>query len=93
MHEDMPKLSIYKKNVKKVSGPNFTWALNAKNIIYMIECKKDNCKKRYIGETDSKLISEALALCSLFLLKPTTHHHHCGVTSKSATIISKLLEL
>ena len=49
------------KNVKKVSGPNFTWTLNGKytcntkNIIYMIECKKDNCKKRYIGETDREL--------------------------------------
>ena len=47
--------------LKKVSGPNFTWTLNGKytcntkNVIYMIECKKDNCKKRYIGETDREL--------------------------------------
>ena len=51
----------YIKNIKKVSGPNFTWTLigkftcNTKNVIYMIECKKDNCKKRYIGETDREL--------------------------------------
>ena len=44
-----------------MSGPNFTWTLNGKytchtkNVIYMIECKKDNCKKHYIGETDRVL--------------------------------------
>ena len=55
-----PKYSFI-KNVKKVCGPNFTWTLNGKyacdtkNVIYMIECKKDNCKKLYIGETGREL--------------------------------------
>ena len=26
-----------------------------KNVIYLIECKKENCKLRYIGETERKL--------------------------------------
>ena len=25
------------------------------NIVYMIECKKDRCKQRYMGETDNEL--------------------------------------
>ena len=43
---------------KSVKGRNFEWAINrsinctsGKNIIYMIECNKENCKQRYIGET------------------------------------------
>ena len=48
----------YIKEDKSVKGRNFEWAINrsinctsGKNIIYMIECNKENCKQRYIGET------------------------------------------
>ena len=42
---------------KKIKGPNFTWNINGhftcetNNIIYMIECKKDHCKSKYIGQS------------------------------------------
>ena len=38
-----------------IKNNNFTWKINKKvsckdsNIIYLIECQKDNCKKRYVG--------------------------------------------
>ena len=40
-----------------VKAENFTWRINNKvscqdsNLIYLIECNKDRCKKRYIGFT------------------------------------------
>ena len=48
----------YIKTGTKIMGNKFTWNLTkefncrSKNIIYMIECKKDKCKQRYIGETE-----------------------------------------
>ena len=45
---------------KKIKGPNFTWNINGhftcetNNIIYMIECKKDHCKSKYIGQSGKK---------------------------------------
>ena len=45
---------------KKIKGPNFTWNINGhftcetNNIIYMIECKKDYCKSRYVGQSGQK---------------------------------------
>ena len=47
------------KTIKKRS--KIAWQLNKKfscntfNVIYMIECQKDRCKKRYIGHTKRKL--------------------------------------
>ena len=47
------------KVVKK--GSKNTWQLNQKftchsaNVIYLIECKKERCKQRYIGHTKRKL--------------------------------------
>ena len=47
------------KVVKK--GRKNTWQLNKKftchstNIIYLIECKKDRCKQKYVGHTKRKL--------------------------------------
>ena len=44
-----------------VSINNFKWKINnhvnceTRNIIYLIECDKENCKQRYIGETDREL--------------------------------------
>jgi len=39
----------------------FTWKINkpfncnSRNVIYIIECNKSNCGKRYIGETDREI--------------------------------------
>ena len=41
-----------------MKGKKFTWNITkeyncrSKNVIYMVECTKDNCKERYIGETE-----------------------------------------
>ena len=48
----------YIKSGSKIQGKHFTWKLTkefncrSKNVIYMVECKKDKCKQRYIGETE-----------------------------------------
>ena len=45
----------YVKEGNQINGTNFTWKINKKvsckdsNIIYLIECNKDRCTKRYIG--------------------------------------------
>ena len=41
-------IKINKKSQWKI---NKSVNCNSFNVIYMLECKKDNCKKRYIGET------------------------------------------
>ena len=47
------------RNIKKNNG--LTWRINRKvdcnsyNIVYLIECDKDKCKKRYIGESKRSL--------------------------------------
>ena len=49
------------KEGKIVKGTNVTWKLNrelkctTQNIVYMIECNIENCKKRYIGESERML--------------------------------------
>jgi len=48
----------YIKTGTKVKGKKFTWNITkeyncrSRNVIYIIECTKDNCKERYIGETE-----------------------------------------
>ena len=51
----------YVYETKMVKGKDFIWKIGkqlnceSKNIIYMIECRRDNCKKSYIGETDRSM--------------------------------------
>ena len=51
----------YIKEGKEIKGDNFTWKINKSvtcdtyNFIYLIECNKENCKSRYIGESERKL--------------------------------------
>ena len=46
------------KTTKFINGNNFKWKIGksltceTKNVIYMVECKKENCHKQYIGETE-----------------------------------------
>ena len=48
----------YIKTGTKIKGKKFTWNITkqyncrSKNVIYMIECSKEKCKQRYIGETE-----------------------------------------
>ena len=47
----------YVKEANKVKAETFTWTINKKvscqdtNVIYLIQCDKERCKKRYIGFT------------------------------------------
>ena len=42
-------------------GENLNWIINKKmtcesyNIVYMLECQKDNCREKYIGTTGHQL--------------------------------------
>lgn len=44
------------KEGRSIKSNETTWTLNreydcnSKNVVYMLECDKDNCKKRYVGE-------------------------------------------
>ena len=49
------------KEGRNIKNNNQTWKINKKldctsyNIVYLIECDKDRCQKRYIGETNRSL--------------------------------------
>ena len=51
----------YILQAKSVTHRGTKWRLNKQldcnsfNIVYMIECQKENCKKRYVGETKRSL--------------------------------------
>ena len=55
-------MKVQRKECKQIKKESIDiWQLNQKfschsfNIIYMIECKKDRCRQRYIGHTKRKL--------------------------------------
>ena len=47
----------YIKEGKSISAKKFTWSINKEvscytsNVVYMLECDKERCRQRYIGET------------------------------------------
>ena len=49
----------YVSEVKVIKGDTFLWKIRkhvtceSKNVIYMIECNLDRCRKRYIGEREN----------------------------------------
>ena len=43
------------KNKESLWTINEEYNCNTKNVVYMLECDKDNCKKRYIGETNREV--------------------------------------
>ena len=46
---------------KAYNGKKFTWSIGrsvscgTSNVVYMVECDKENCKKRYIGVTNQEI--------------------------------------
>ena len=48
----------YVKQTSEVKSNTFNWKINTpvncgdSNIVYLIECNKDKCKMKYVGETD-----------------------------------------
>ena len=67
------------------------------NVIYMVECKKDNCKAMYIGQTKREM-SERFAehrgyVNNKELDKPTGHHFNQpghDISNMQVTILQKL---
>ena len=55
------KTCPFVKEGRSIKSKKFTWKINkqfnctSRNVIYMLECNKSNCGKRYIGETDREI--------------------------------------
>ena len=74
----------FTKEVKTIKKNNFTWKINTKvncetrNVVYMIECNLDKCRKRYIGETErqlkERLTEHKTYINNKMLNKPTGEH-------------------
>ena len=51
------------KEGKHIKSDKFTWSINSplncntQNIVYMIQCTKERCKERYIGESERSLFN------------------------------------
>ena len=51
----------YVSEKKEVKVVNFSWRIrhpvncNTENLVYLIECSKDKCNEKYIGETERKI--------------------------------------
>ena len=49
------------KEGRTIKTKKFTWTLNrqfncnSENVIYLIECDKENCKQVYVGETERQI--------------------------------------
>ena len=94
----------YIKEGKSVKGRNFDWKINRsinftseKNIVYMIECNKERCNQRYIGETKFDLktrLSQHLGYINTKKLnQPTGNHFNQPGHSKhnlKATVLEKV---
>ena len=89
-----------KKTIKK---DKYIWKINTnvncetRNVIYMIECNLDKCKKRYIGETDRKLkerITEHKGyINNKILSQPTGQHFNLpghSISNMKIAIIEKV---
>ena len=51
----------YVSEVKEKNSINFKWKIrdqyncDTENVVYMIECEKEKCRERYIGESYRKI--------------------------------------
>ena len=70
--------------VKQVAGNNFKWNIlksyncNTSNIVYIISCKKENCRQQYVGEMDRTLktrILEHIGYIRNYNIKEATGYH------------------
>ena len=49
------------KEIKEIKTEKFTWKINKEvscvdeNIVYLIECDKERCQMKYIGETHKQM--------------------------------------
>ena len=88
---------------KELKSDNFTLKITqpvnceTENCVYMIECNKEKCKQRYIGDTKGSLakrLSEHRGyIPSMFPTKATSIHfnqHVHGVSNFRITILEKM---
>ena len=86
---------------KIIKGDNFQWKINksvnceTKNVIYLIECNKENCKSRYIGESERELrkrTSEHLGYIKNKKLSKATGYHFNLPGHSSANFTIRVIE-
>jgi hypothetical protein len=87
---------------KEVKSDNFTFIrqpinCDTENCVYMIECNKEKCKQRYIGETKRSLVKRLSEhrryITSMFPTKATGIHfnqHGHSVSDVRITILEKM---
>ena len=72
------------KEAKHVKGNTFTWSINnqvnchSQNIIYLIQCTKERCNLKYIGESERELkdrISEHVGYIRTNKISEATGEH------------------
>ena len=89
-----------------VEGPSFKWQIiknvdcNTSNVVYLIECKKETCRQRYIGETDRPIryrISEHVGYVRNNHLNQATGMHFNtpghSIGDLSITVLEKVKKL
>ena len=96
-------MCLYIKEGKYLSGQNFKWYLNTPvncqttNIVYMIQCSKDNCQQKYIGESERSLkdrLSEHIGYIKTSKTDKTTGRHFNlpghSLAKMTATVLEKV---
>ena len=59
------------KEAKHVKANTFTWSINSKvnchtkNIVYLLQCTKENCNLKYIGESEKAVKRQNIRTCWL----------------------------
>ena len=93
----------YIKEGEKVLHTNITWSINKKvtcessNIIYLIECNKQKCTQKYIGESEQMLknrLSQHIGyIKSRNIMQPTGKHFNLkghSLSNMTVTILEKV---
>jgi hypothetical protein len=94
----------YIKETKDIKTDTFKWKINKSvtcedyNVVYMIECTKDNCKQKYVGETERKfkerLSDHKRYINNNNLQQPIGRHFNLpghSIDDMRATILDKLM--
>ena len=77
-------ICAYVKEGKYIYTDKFTWKINKKvdcltqNMVYLIECQKENCRLRYLGESERSLknrISEHIGYIKTNKISEATGEH------------------
>ena len=85
-----------------IRGNNYTWNLrtkvscNTRNVIYMIECNKEKCNQRYIGQSKRefrlRMSQHKGYVINKELSQPTGYHFNSpghNISNMTVTIVEK----